>query len=167
MKCTELSVFEQSCFEASSSIGFLIARSTPYTILEVTEASKRAFSTIFRRLEASERAFSTISRRQEASERAFSSIFDVRRPRGQHFRSFSTPGDLEASIFEHFRRQEASERAFSTIFDARRLRSEVFRGFSSPPVAKSQKRQASLHNCCIQGRQKYIRTKILENIILD
>ena len=73
------------------------------TIFRRLEASERAFSTIFRRQEASERAFSSIFRRQEASERAFSSIFDVRRPRGQHFRPFSTPGGFGARFFEVFR----------------------------------------------------------------
>ena len=97
----------------SGQCGFGASRFKHLRRQEASARSFRAFSTSggfeasmfehFRRQEASELAFSSISRRQEASERAFSSIFDVRRPRGQHFRPFSTPGGSGARIFEVFR----------------------------------------------------------------
>ena len=85
------------------------------------------------------------------------------------FRAFSTSGGFEASILKLFRCLEASERAFSSIFDVWRFRSEHFRAISTSggsaarifevsrgeqaaptcKVPKSPRRQASLHNFCI------------------
>ena len=78
MRCTELSVSEQSCFGASSSISFLAARWASSDVEFFTwhlSTSGGLRESIFEH-----------SRRQEALERAFSSTFDARRLRSEHLR---------------------------------------------------------------------------------